>query len=227
MEVPNRAAPLAVTVTICPNCGFANEGKSRFYCKKCGAYIPRSALNLQRDAITERGHIKPSGSEIRIVPDGLDELRQTPKKEVKKPREAKEMPVRVKKPAPERPSLPGAAPPAVPLQRPVPQALPARVAAPPAPSRPAGQKKPAAKKKTKGAAWRNAWALAAVLLLVLVIAGLALMVPNLPVGDENTAESPGLLDGLPWGLVPNLSGILNQSVPVVNDTGLNVTPTES
>ncbi len=226
-DVPKQAAPPSVTVTICPNCGFANEGKSRFYCKKCGAYIPRSALNLQRDAVTEKGPIKPSGSEIRIVPDGLDELRQLPKKEVKRPREPKEAPVRVKKPAPERPSLPEAVQPTRAPKKPVPQAQPARVAAPPAPSRPAPQKQPAAQKKKKGAAWRNAWALAAVLLLVLVIAGLGLMVTNLPGGDETPAESPGLLDGLPWGLVPNLSAILNQSVPVVNDTGLNVTPTEN
>jgi hypothetical protein len=63
-----------------------------------------------------------------------------------------------------------------------------------------------------------------VLLLVVVIAVIAVIVPGIFGGGAANETSPGILDGLPWGIIPNLTTILNQSTPVVNDTPLNVTP---
>jgi hypothetical protein len=71
---------------------------------------------------------------------------------------------------------------------------------------------------------RVAYGAAAVLLLVLVIAVIAVIVPGIVGGGNANETAPGLLEGLPWGIIPNLTSVLNQSTPVINDTPLNVTP---
>lgn len=216
-EMPGAAVPDTARGITCTSCGFENPGPGRFYCKRCGAYIPRSALSISQDFVGDGSRPKSAGAQIRILPDGMDELRQQP---VRKVPDQPDQPARLRKPQPQTPALPRAEPAKVPSPRPGP-APREKVAGTAAPPQPRTIPPQAPKKRTGPSSWRVAWAAAAVLLLVLVIAVLAVMVTGLTGGGDGGGSAPGSL----WGLVPNLSTILNQSVPVVNDTSLNVTPT--
>lgn len=239
-EAQKAAVPPAVIGTTCPTCGYMNEGRSRFYCKQCGAYIPKSALSMHSEFIRNGHRQKPTGAEIRIVPDGLDELRQRPV--VKRPKEQPEQPVKIKKPAPQKPVFPEARQPAVPskkrervpqglVNRPaeqpavpvmkpgeVPQARPAGPAAPQGtPPRSVRQKPP--QKRGSGSGRRVVFIAAAVLVVVAVIAVLVLVVPGmLDAGDGGSApeESPGgFLSGILPGGTPEQTPAVSTATPAI------------
>jgi ribosomal protein L40E len=88
VQAEPQAAP-AAKGTICRSCGFENSGENRFYCKKCGAYMPKKGPS-QKYGLTDDGSDRRlmEGS-IRIRPDGMDALRQKP---AYKPVEAQELP---------------------------------------------------------------------------------------------------------------------------------------
>ncbi|MDD1682791.1 MAG: zinc ribbon domain-containing protein [Methanoregula sp.] len=178
---------------ICPACGFKNVGEFLFYCKKCGASIPGGEPFAQHAPAREAPRSVPTGGGIRIRPDGLDEVRQRPVNSMAMPSGTRE-PVRQ-----------------VPLYEAEAQQELAR------------KRREEASQKRVASHRRMAYGAAAVLLLVLVIAVIAVIVPGIVGGAQANATAPGLLEGLPWGIVPNLTSILNQSTPVINDTPLNVT----
>jgi ribosomal protein L40E len=102
---PVQAVPPAVPAakgTTCPTCGFENSGENRFYCKKCGAYIPKKTT-VQNHGPEERAQTrKLQEGHIRIRPDGMDALRQKPQY---KPVEAAELPRPRRKKAPQKKGL--------------------------------------------------------------------------------------------------------------------------
>jgi hypothetical protein len=188
------AVPAAVKGTRCPTCGFENPGETRFYCKKCGAYIPRREPFTEHGPAREAPRSVPAGGGIRVRPDGMDEIRQRPENKPAMPSGTRE-PVRQ-----------------VPLYEAAAQQEQAR------------KRRQEASQKRAASYRRMAYGAAAVILLVLVIAVIAVIVPGIVGGGNVNATAPGLVEGLPWGIIPNLTSILNQSTPVINDTPLNVTP---
>jgi len=67
------AGDAAMRGTTCPACGFKNVAENPVYCKKCGARLLKNEPVRQRDPAAE----VPSAGGIRIIPDGMDELRQS------------------------------------------------------------------------------------------------------------------------------------------------------
>lgn len=72
------AAPGAVKGTPCPTCGFVNPGENRFYCKKCGAYIPKKTPG-QKTRPEETAPVRrPRAAPVRVRPEGTGAAGQVP-----------------------------------------------------------------------------------------------------------------------------------------------------
>lgn len=85
---------------VCPACGYENEEKNRFYCRKCGAYIRDKSAGLPSGTGGVGAVRQPKAGPIRIKPDGMDAIRQRPVFE--SPRPAKQPPAPRRKSEPRR-----------------------------------------------------------------------------------------------------------------------------
>jgi hypothetical protein len=187
-----RAA--AVKGTTCLTCGFENLAENAVYCKKCGAYLPRTEPAIKREAAAEVQRPVPLRGGIRIVPNGMDELRQGAVDE--RPAQPA-VPKRKQQPVPPRPVYEPAAPQELPRKR--------RQEAP-----------------QEGAGYYR-WLVfgAAGLLLVLVIAFLAMSVAGIlggsaanatsPGSGAENAPAPGLFESLFKGILPNQTPVSTEA----------------
>jgi hypothetical protein len=187
-----RAA--AVKGTTCFTCGFENLAENAVYCKKCGAYLPRTEPAIKREAAAEVQRPVPLRGGIRIVPNGMDELRQGAVDE--RPAQPA-VPKRKQQPVPPRPVYEPAAPQELPRKR--------RQEAP-----------------QEGAGYYR-WLVfgAAGFLLVLVIAFLAMSVAGIlggsaanatsPGSGAENAPAPGLFESLFKGILPNQTPVSTEA----------------
>lgn len=196
--VPAAPAPPTVQRRNCPACGFGNFGENLFYCRKCGAILPRyeSVQKSRPGTPAPSGRTQPGG--ISIIPDGMDEFRQQP---VDAPGAARhpsqDAPVALRVP-PARAET-GAK---VPSQKPPQEASTVR-----------GREY-----------WRRISIIAAwILLILLIIAAIVMTVPKiLDAGTANTtvpdAADPGLPGAILGWIMPGQTTLINQGTPVVYDT---------
>ena len=218
------AIPPSGKGTRCSECGFENPGGNVFFCKKCGASLPKTVPVSHPEPAGNVQSPPFSGGGIRIVPDGMDELRQRP---VYVPAEQPAMPLRTV-PQKNVPSLQGL---------------------------PREQRQEVPQTSVAGYNRRVAYGAAGVLVLVLIIAGIAMIVPGMiSAGTTGSDSSSPGLSGVLSGMVTNqttaeatviptstkattvttpkatpspkkASSVLNQGNPVLTDTPLSVNKT--
>jgi len=157
-------APPAVQRRNCPACGFGNFGENLFYCRKCGAILPKyeSVQKNRPGARAPSG--RPLHAGISIIPDGMDEFRQQPVN----------APVGARQPSVDAP---------VALRRPP---APAKTETLIPPSEPRLE---VPKKRDTGSCRKVAIIAAVIILLLLIVAAIVLVAPGLlNAGPANTTD---------------------------------------
>jgi len=200
--------PPAVQRRNCPACGFGNFGENLFYCRKCGAILPKyeSVQKSRPGARALSG--RPQQGGISIIPDGMDEFRQQPVN----------APVGARQPSVDPP---------VALRRPP---APAKTETLIPPSKPLFE---VPKKRDTGSYRKIAIIAAVIILLLLIIAAIVLVAPGLlNAGPANTTDEdttgedsidedstigdttdPGLFGALSGVIIPGQKPVIRQASP--------------
>ena len=184
---------------VCPGCGFENFGENLFYCKKCGAIFPKNEPVRPGGVAETTPALGSQKGPIRIVPDGMDELRQ-------KPGNAAEAARRI---------IPVETP--VMRRRPPPAAAAAGKPRKPLPWAPSGWWKTGSNRKT---------VIAVAVLVLIIIAVILASAPGILNTGPADATTPDVPDSaapdIPvptlWVNLPAQTPAINQAVPVVTDT---------
>lgn len=187
-------APPAVQRRNCPACGFGNFGENLFYCRKCGAILPKyeSVQKSRPGARAPSG--RPQQGGISIIPDGMDEFRQQPVN----------VPGAARQPSVDTP---------VALRR---QPAPAKTVAQVLSQKPP-QEAPGQRDREY---WRRISIIAAwILLILLIIAAIVMIAPGiLDPGSANTtvpdATDPGLPGAILGWIITGQTTIINQGTAV-------------
>ncbi len=174
----------------CPACGFENFGENRFYCKKCGVYIPKTEPVRKNESAGKTDISRPKEDAIRIKPVDTDALRKI---KVHEPVKKELHPMQ---------------------QVAVPEELVKK------PVRPLSEHKAVTQQRGWGSYRRVAFGAAGVIVLVVVIAIIAVSVPSILNAGAANSTAPGLPDWIPWVHSQNDTTISNKPVPVFNDTPL-------
>ena len=187
-------APPAVQRRNCPACGFGNFGENLFYCRKCGAILPKYE-SVQKSGPGARAPPgRPLHAGISIIPDGMDEFRQQPVN----------APVGARQPSVDPP---------VALRRPP---APAKTEAQALPHQ-HPQETPGLRDREY---WRRISIIVAwILLILLIIAAIVMIAPGiLDPGSANTTVPDGTDPGLPGAIlgwiIPGQTTVINQGTAV-------------
>lgn len=190
--------PPAVQRRNCPACGFGNFGENLFYCRKCGAILPKYESIPTRRPGARAPSGRPQQAGISIIDDGLDEFRQ----------EAVNAPGSARQPSVDAP---------VALRRPPAHAKTEAQVLP----QKSLQEAPGLRDREY---WRRISIIAAwILLILLIIAAIVMIVPGILDAGPANATAPNATDQdlpgaiLGW-IIPGQTTVINQGTAVFRDT---------